>query len=179
MRRVGAHDVDGVREALEHGALRRDVLGEHDERLAGLEEVGDPCERRRQLAARDELAQVVEADELLGPQRRRDLRVHRAQVERQRVQPRDHVVLGEPVLVLVREQDRHGVVALRGQLRQHLLLGAAHVAARAQVPVQAVVAAGRAEAARQARSAAELLQAAEHAQLGDELLRPVQDRACP
>ena len=165
-----------VREALHHGLLRRDVLGEHHERLVRLEEVRNPRERGGQLAARGELAQVVEPHELLGAQRGGHLRVDRAQVERQRLEPGDHVALGEPVLVLVREQHRHGVLALGGELRKDLLLRAPHVAVRAQVPVQAVVAAGGAEAACEPRAAAEVAQPAEHAQLRDELLGAVQDR---
>jgi hypothetical protein len=152
------------------------VLREHHERLAGLEEVGDPGERGGQLAARGQLAQVVEPHELLGAKGGGHLGVYRAQVERQCLEPRDHVALGEAVLVLVREQHRHGVLALGRQLRQHLLLRPAHVAVRAQVPVQAIVAAGGAEAAREAGAAAEVAQAAEHAQLGDELLGAIQDR---
>ena len=174
--RVRAEDVRGAREAVDHRALHGDVLGEDHQRLAGCQEVVDPGKRGGQLAPRGELAQVVEAHELLRAQRGRDLGVDRAQVERQALEPGDHVLLGQPVLVLVREQHRHGVVALRGKLRQHLLLRPPHVAAGAQVPVQAVVAAGAAEAARQAGAAAELAQAPEHPQLRDQLLGPVQHR---
>jgi hypothetical protein len=119
---------------------------------------------------------VVEPHELLGAQSGGHLGVDRAEVERERLKPGDHVPLGEPVLVLVREQHRHGVLALGGELRKDLLLGAPHVAVRAQVPVQAVVAAGRPEAPREPGAAAEVAQAAEHAQLGNELLGAVQDR---
>src|SRR5215218_4111069 len=68
LRRVRAEDVHRLWEALDDRLLRRDVLGEDDQRLAGLEEVGDPGERRWQLATRRELAQAVEPHELLGAQ---------------------------------------------------------------------------------------------------------------
>ena len=130
-----------------------------------------------ELAARGELAQVVEPHELLGAQRGGDLRVDRAQVERQRLEPGDHVALREPVLVLVRRA-APGTVSWRlaGSCGQHLLLGPPDVAVGAQVPVQAVVAAGGAEPAREPGAAAEVLQAAEHAQLRHQLLGAVQDR---
>src|SRR3712207_2351442 len=82
-----------------------------------LEEVGNPRGRGGQLTAHRQLAEVVEPDELLAPQSGGDLRVQRPQLERKRLEPGDDVALRKPVLVLVREQHGHGVVALRGQLR--------------------------------------------------------------
>ena len=52
------------------------------------------------------------------------------EVERLLAQPGDHVLLGQPVLALVVERDRHDDLALGGQLRQHLGLQPAHEAAR-------------------------------------------------
>ena len=83
------------------------VAGEHDQPLAGGEEVVDPRERGVELAARGEQLERVQPHEPLGAQRGRDLRVELAQVERLAAQPRDHVLLGEPVLGLVVELDRH------------------------------------------------------------------------
>ena len=154
---VGAEDVRGVGEALEHRVLGGDVLGEHHQRLARGQEVGDPGAARwaacrapaswRRLFSRTSCSARSAAATLASSVRRSSGR---------RLQPGDHVLLGQPVLLLVGEQHRHGVVALGRQLGQHLLLGAAHVAVGAQVPVQAVVAAGVAEAPRQAGAAAEL-----------------------
>ena len=53
-----------------------------------------------------EPAQRVELGEPLRAQRRGDLAVELAQVERLLAQPGDHVLLGEPVLALVVERDR-------------------------------------------------------------------------
>ncbi len=99
----------------------------------------DPGERGVQLAARRKHLQRVQAHQPLGAQGGGDLRVELAQVERPRAQPSDHVGLGEPVLALVVELDRHHGASLGGKLGQHVGLQAAHEAARAQVPVQAHV----------------------------------------
>ena len=63
----------GVREALQQGLLHIHVVGERHEGLARLEEVGYPGERRRQLAAPREAAQMVELHEPLVAERRGDL----------------------------------------------------------------------------------------------------------
>ena len=118
--RVAAEQVQRVREALDQPVLHLAVAGEDDERLVGREEVLDPRHRRVALAARGEPAQRVELREPLRAQRRGDLALELAQVERLLAQPRDHVLLGEPVVALVVERDRHGDLALGGQLRQHV-----------------------------------------------------------
>ena len=74
------------------------------------------------------------------------------------------------------ERDRHDDLALGRQLREHLALQAAHEAAPAQVPVQALLGQLAAERARELRARAEVLQAADDAQLGDELLGVVEHR---
>ena len=168
MRRVG--------EALEHRLLHLDVAGEDDERLARGEEVVDPRQRRGELAARGEPLQRAELREALGAQRRGDPRVELAEVERLLAQPRDHVVLGEAVLALVVERDRHDDLALGGQLRQDLGLQSPHEAAPAQVPVQALLGAVAAELALELRARAEVLQPPEDPQLADELLGVVEHR---
>jgi hypothetical protein len=65
----------GFGEALDQRLLHLDVTGEHHQRLAGLEEVRDPHQRRRELAARGKALQRSELREAFGAQRRRDLRV--------------------------------------------------------------------------------------------------------
>ena len=136
----------------------------------------DPRERRVELAARGEALQRAELRQALGAQRRGDLRVELAQVERLLAQPGDDVVLGEPVLALVVERDRHDDLALGRELGQHVGLQAAHEAAPAQVPVQALLGELAAELAGEARARAEVLQAPDDAQLADELLGVVEHR---
>ena len=174
--RVAAEQVQRVREALDEPVLHLAVAGEHDERLVGGEEVLDPGERRAALAARGEPAQRVELGEPLGAQRGGDLAVELAQVERLLAQPRDHVLLGQPVLALVVERDRHRDLALGGELRQHVGLRAAHEAAAAQVPVDPLLGADALEAAGEAGAGAEVLQPAEDPQLRDQLLGVVHHR---
>ena len=111
----------------------------------------------RELAARRQALQRAELREALGAQRRGDLRVELAQVQRLRAQPGDDVLLGEPVLALVVERDRHDDLALGRQLRQHLALQPPHEAAPAQVPVQALLRQLAAELARELRARAEVL----------------------
>ncbi len=137
-------------------ALDLAVVGEHHEALAGGEEVVDPRQRRVQLAARGKQLERVQPHQALGAQRRGDLRVELAQVERLALQPRHHVALGEAVLGLVVELHRHHRARLGGQLRQHLRLQATHEAARAQMPVQAQVRVGPAEAPAELRARAEV-----------------------
>ncbi len=170
---VLAEDVQRGREALEHGALDLAVVGEHHESLARGAEVVDPGERGVQLAARGEQLERVQPHEALGAQRRRDPRVELAQVERLALQPRDDVALGEAVLGLVVELDRHHAARLGGQLRQHVGLQAPHEAARAQVPVQAQVGVGAAEALAELGARAEVGQPPEDPQLRDQLRRAV------
>ncbi len=115
------------------------MVGEHDQPLAGGAEVVDPGERGVELAARGEQLERVQPHQALGAQRGGDLRVELAQVERLTAQPGHEVALGEPVLGLVVQLDRHDRARLRRQLREHVGLQAAHEAARAQMPVQAQV----------------------------------------
>ena len=133
----------------------------------------DPGERSVELAARGEQLQRVQPHEAFGAQRRRDARVELVQVERLALQPRDQVVLGEAVLGLVVELDRHDGAGLRRQLGQHVGLQPPRKAARAQVPVQAQVRVGAAEALAELRARAEVGQAPEDPQLGDQLGRAV------
>jgi len=79
---------------------------------------------------------VIQPRELLGPKRRCDTGLERTQVERERAQPGDHVLLGKAVLVLVVKLERHSREPFRRELRQHVCLRAAHIAVGAQVPVQ-------------------------------------------
>ena len=109
---VAAEQVQRVREALEHGVLHLDVVGEDDQRLARGEEVVDPRQRGVQLAARGQALERAELGEALGAQRRGDLRVELAQVQRLLAQPGDHVLLGQPVLALVVERHGHDDLAL-------------------------------------------------------------------
>ena len=81
------------------------------------------------------------------------LRLELAELERLLAQPRDHVLLGEPVLALVVERDRHDDLALGRELGQHVGLQAAHEAAPAQVPVDPLLGAGALEAAGEPRAA--------------------------
>ena len=104
---VFAEDVQRVREALEQRALDLAMVGEHDQALARGAEVVDPGERRVELAAGGEQLQRVQPHQAFGAQRRRDLRVELVQVQRLALQPRDEVALGEAVLGLVVELDRH------------------------------------------------------------------------
>ena len=149
------------------------MVGEHDQALARGEEVVDPGERGVELAARGEQLERVQPHEPFGAQRRGDLRVELVQVERLALQPRDQVVLGEAVLGLVVELDRHDRARLRRQLRQHVGLQPPREAARAQVPVQAQVRVGAAEALAELRARAEVGEPAEDPQLGDQLGRAV------
>ena len=165
-----------VREALHHRLLHLDVPREHDQRLAAREEVVDPRQGRMQLAARRQPLQRPELREPLRAQRRGDLRVQLGEIERLLAQPRDHVVLRQPVLALVSERDRHDDLALVRQLRQHLDLAPAHEAAPAQVPVQPLLRQRPAELLLEARAGAEVLQPPEHAQLRDQLLGVVEHR---
>ena len=98
------------------------------------------------------------------------------QVERLRAQPLDHVLLGQPVLALVVERDRHDDLALGRQLRQHLALQPPHEAAPPQVPVQALLGAAPLEPAGEARAGAEVLEAPDARAAGDQLLGVVEDR---
>ena len=173
---VGADDVQRVREALDDHLLDLAVRGEDHERLLGRQEVVDPGQRRAELAARGEPAQRVELGEPLGAQGRLDLALELGELQRLLLQPGDDVALGEPVLLLVLQRDRHDDLALLGQLRQHVLLQAPDEAGAAQVPVDALLGAGALEAALEARAGAELLQAAEDPQLGDQLVRVVHHR---
>ena len=173
---VGAEQVRRVGEALEHRALDVDVAGEDDERLAGLEEVGDPLQRGAELAARRQPLERRELREALGAQRRRDPRVELGEVERLLAQPGDDVLLGEPVLALVVERDGHDDAALRRELGEDLGLQAPDEAAPAQVPVQALLGQRPLELAREARARAEVLEAADDPQLADELVGVVEDR---
>ena len=175
-RAVLAEDVQRLREALQHRALDLAVAGEHDEPLAGAAEVVDPAQRRRELAARRQQLQRVQAHEPFGAERSRDLRVELAQVERLAAQPRHEIALGEAVLGLVVELDRHDRARLRRQLRQHVALEPAREAACAQVPVQALVGVRPLEARAELGAGAEVLQPPEDPQLRDELGRAVHDR---
>ena len=98
------------------------------------------------------MATSVPHPEALGAKRRRDLRVELAQVQRLAAKPRHEVALGEPVLGLVVELDRHHRAGLGGQLRQHVGLQAPREAARAQMPVQAQVRVGTAKAPAELRA---------------------------
>ena len=105
-----------------------------------------------------------------------DLALELGQLQRLLLQPGDDVALGEPVLLLVLQRDRHDDLALLGQLRQHVLLQPPHEAGAAQVPVDALLGARALEAALEARAGAELLQPAEDPQLRDQLVRVVHHR---
>ena len=129
-----------------------------------------------ELAARREQLQRVQPHEALGAQRRRHLRAELAQVQRLALQPRDDVALGEPVLGLVVQLDRHDGARLGRQLRQDVGLQAAHEAARAQMPVQAQVGIGAAEALAELRARAEVAESPEDPQLRDQLGGPVHHR---
>ena len=136
----------------------------------------DPGQRGGELAAGGEPLQRPELREALGAQRRGDPRLELAQVQRLLAQPGDDVLLGEPVLALVGERDRHDDLALGRQLGEDLGLQAAHEAAPAQVPVQALLRQLAAELPRELRARAEVLQAPDDAQLADELLGVVEHR---
>ena len=73
----------------------------------------DPGERGRELAARGKQLERVQPYETLGAQRRRDLRPQLAEVERLALKPRDQIALGESILGLVVELDRHDRAPLR------------------------------------------------------------------
>ena len=98
------------------------MAGEHDESLAGRQEVVDPMQRGVELASGSQQLQRVQPHEPFGSQRCRNLGVERAEVEWLATQPRDHVTLGKAVLSLVVERDRDDGAGLGRQLRQHIRL---------------------------------------------------------
>ncbi len=71
------------------------------------------AERGVELAARGKQLQCVQPHEAFGAQRRRDARIELVQVQRLALQPRDEVALGQAVLGLVVELDRHDGTGLR------------------------------------------------------------------
>ena len=161
--RVVSHQVQCVGESGQHRLVHLDMAREHDQRLARLEEVVDPGDRGGELPAGGQALQRPELRQALGPQRRRDPCLELGQIQWLRAQPLDHVALGQPVLGLVGQRDRHDDLALLGQLRQHVGLHAAHEATPAQVPVQALLAERAAELLRERRAGAEILEAPDHA----------------
>ena len=152
------------------------MAGEHHQRLLGGEEVLDPRQRRRQLAAGGEALQGAELGQPLRAQRGGDLGVELGEVQRLGAQPRDHVALGQAVLGLVVERHGDHHLALGRQLREDLGLEPAHEAGAAHVPVQPLLGDHAAELAGEARARAELLHAPDDAQLGDQLLGVVEHR---
>ena len=106
----------------------------------------DPGERGVQLAARREHLQRVQPHESLGTQRGGDLGVELGQVERARAQPGDHVVLGESVLGLVVELDRHHACASWRAAVAARRPSAGARSSATQVPVQAHMGVGALEA---------------------------------
>ena len=171
-----AQEMQRVGEAVQHRLLDLDVTGEHDQRLAGGEEVIDPGQRRRELAASGQALEGPQLSEALGAQRGGDPGVELGEVERLGAQPGDHVALGEAVLGLVGERHRHDDLALGRQLGEHVGLEPADEAAAAQMPVQPLLAELAPELLGEPGAGAEVLQAPDDAQLGDQLVGVVEHR---